>query len=54
VTATGAEAFPGSYETHVDIFSLGFTYRSDVGMAPSNGAQVAPTKSLFETPDSPQ
>jgi hypothetical protein len=45
VTATGSEAFPGTYETHVDIFSLGFTYRSDVGMAPSNGAAMAPTSS---------
>jgi long-subunit fatty acid transport protein len=52
VTATGAEAFPGSYSTHVDIFSLGFTYRSDVGMAPSNGAPApARTQSPFETPD---
>jgi long-chain fatty acid transport protein len=27
VTATGAEAFPGSYETHVHIASAGLTYR---------------------------
>lgn len=41
VTATGADAFPGSYSTHVDIFSLGFTYRSDVGMAATATAPVS-------------
>jgi long-subunit fatty acid transport protein len=27
VTATGAEAFPGSYNTHVHLLSAGVTYR---------------------------
>ncbi len=33
VTATGTEAFPGTYETHVDIFSLGVNWRTDLGLA---------------------
>jgi long-chain fatty acid transport protein len=31
VTATGEEAFPGSYSTRVEFFSLGLNWRSDVG-----------------------
>jgi long-subunit fatty acid transport protein len=31
VTATGMDAFPGSYSTHVDIFTLGIAWRSDLG-----------------------
>jgi long-chain fatty acid transport protein len=31
VTATGEDAFPGSYETNVDIISFGVGWRSDMG-----------------------
>jgi long-chain fatty acid transport protein len=33
-TATGTEAFPGSYETDIWIWSLGVTWRTDLGGAP--------------------
>jgi len=32
VTATGMDAFPGTYSTHVDLFSLGINWRTDLGM----------------------
>jgi long-chain fatty acid transport protein len=32
VTATGTEAFPGEYQTHVDLFSLGVNWRTDLGL----------------------
>ncbi|MDB4956966.1 MAG: rane protein involved in aromatic hydrocarbon degradation [Myxococcales bacterium] len=31
VTATGTEAFPGTYRTHVDLFSLGANWRTNLG-----------------------
>jgi long-chain fatty acid transport protein len=31
VTASGTEAFPGSYKTNVDIFSIGLSWRMDAG-----------------------
>jgi hypothetical protein len=34
VTATGPEAFPGTYWTHVDLVSLGLSYRLDLAGAP--------------------
>ena len=37
VTATGVEAFPGSYNTKVELFSLGINWRSDLGMSSSHG-----------------
>jgi len=43
VTATGMDAFPGSYSTHVDIFTLGIAWRSDVGM--TAGASAPATSS---------
>ena len=33
VTATGTETLPGSYSTHVDIFNVGLTFKSDLGLA---------------------
>ncbi|MEO8705544.1 MAG: outer membrane protein transport protein [Kofleriaceae bacterium] len=33
VTATGTEAFPGTYQTHVDLFSFGINWRTDLGLA---------------------
>ncbi len=33
---TGTEAFPGSYSTHVDIFNVGLTFKSDLGLAKKN------------------
>lgn len=44
VTATGMDAFAGSYSTHVDIFTLGIAWRSDMGMA-SSGASTPATSS---------
>ena len=32
VKATGTETFPGSYDTHVDLFSLGIVWQTDLGM----------------------
>ena len=32
VTATGMDALPGSYSTHVDLFSLGINWRTDLGL----------------------
>jgi long-chain fatty acid transport protein len=32
VKATGTEALPGSYATHVDLFSLGINWHSDLGL----------------------
>src|SRR3569832_934472 len=32
VTATGMDAFPGTYSTHVDLFSLGIFLRTDLGL----------------------
>ena len=32
VTATGMEAFPGTYKTNVDLLSIGVAYRTDLGM----------------------
>jgi len=32
VKATGTEAFRGSYDTHVDLFSLGIVWQTDLGM----------------------
>ncbi|HEY0253345.1 MAG TPA: outer membrane protein transport protein [Kofleriaceae bacterium] len=39
--STGTEAFPGSYATHVDMFSLGINWRTDLGLAPHT-TTVAP------------
>jgi long-subunit fatty acid transport protein len=33
VTSTGADAFPGTYKTAVDLFSLGVNWRTDLGLA---------------------
>ncbi|HET9627441.1 MAG TPA: outer membrane protein transport protein [Kofleriaceae bacterium] len=33
VTATGPEAFPGTYKTQVDLVSLGVNWRTDLGMS---------------------
>ena len=35
VTATGMEAFPGSYSTTVQLFSLGVNWRTDLGLSGS-------------------
>jgi long-subunit fatty acid transport protein len=32
VTASGADAFPGTYKTNVDLISLGVNWRNDLGM----------------------
>jgi long-subunit fatty acid transport protein len=47
VTATGMDAFPGTYSTHVDIFSLGLNFRSDLGMSHAAAAAPPPTTSGY-------
>jgi long-chain fatty acid transport protein len=37
VTATGTEAFPGSYNTTVEFFSFGVNWRTDLGMSGGHG-----------------
>jgi long-chain fatty acid transport protein len=32
VTASGTETLPGTYKTHVDLFSIGFSWRTDLGL----------------------
>jgi hypothetical protein len=32
VKAEGADAFPGTYKTNVDLISLGVNWHSDLGM----------------------
>ena len=33
VTASGTETLPGTYKTHVDLFSVGISWRTDLGLA---------------------
>ena len=47
VTASGDEALQGTYATHVDIFSLGLNFRSDMGMSHAAAAAPPPTTSGY-------
>lgn len=42
VRVTGMTALPGSYSTHVDIFSLGLNWRTDLGLAPTRVSSAQP------------
>ncbi|HEU4729178.1 MAG TPA: outer membrane protein transport protein [Kofleriaceae bacterium] len=47
VTATGTEAFPGSYDTKVAIFSFGASWRTDLGL--SSGGKAASQTAANQT-----